>query len=138
MWGFSGTAAGEAVNAAAVLGGRPVASLRISEGDARERHRGISHHSMTAYGKVALAAADVPVPDELPAGLEGRIEAQLAELPERHRLVTVDSSGLVEAMEALPVRLSTMGRGLEADRVYFVAEAVAGRHAAFLAGRRRG
>ena len=58
-WGFSGVAAGEAVNAAAVLGGRPVASLRVSEADARERHRGVSHHSLTAYGRVALAPADV-------------------------------------------------------------------------------
>ncbi len=32
-WGFSGVACGEAVNAAAVLGGRPVASLRVSEAD---------------------------------------------------------------------------------------------------------
>ncbi|GAB3658408.1 DUF3866 family protein [Glycomyces tarimensis] len=133
VWGFSGTAAGEAVNAASVLGGRPVASLRISEGDARERHRGVSHHSMTAYGKVALAGADVPVPDELPAELEGKIKSQLAELPDRHRLVEIDCSGLAEAMEALPVRLSTMGRGLEGDRVYFMAEAAAGRHAALLA-----
>ncbi|GAB3234092.1 DUF3866 family protein [Glycomyces halotolerans] len=132
VWGFSGTAAGEAVNAAAVLEGRPVASLRISEGDARERHLGVSHHSLTSYGKVALAPADIPVPDELPAELEDRIKAQLARLPERHRLVEVDCSGLVEAMEALPVRLSTMGRGLDRDRVYFVAEAAAGRHAARL------
>ncbi|KGM08289.1 hypothetical protein N869_10925, partial [Cellulomonas bogoriensis 69B4 = DSM 16987] len=29
-WGFSGVAAGEAVNAAATLGGRPVAALRVS------------------------------------------------------------------------------------------------------------
>nr|WP_232805532.1 DUF3866 family protein [Glycomyces xiaoerkulensis] len=133
VWGFSGTAAGEAVNAAAVLGGRPVASLRISEGDARDRHRGISHHSMTAYGKVALAGADVPVPDELPAELEPRIKAQLGVLPDRHRLVETDCSGLVEAMEALPVRLSTMGRGLDRDRAYFVAAAAAGRHAGLLA-----
>ena len=34
-WGFSGVAAGEAVNAAAALGGRPVASLRISDADPR-------------------------------------------------------------------------------------------------------
>ncbi|WP_213281722.1 DUF3866 family protein [Cellulomonas hominis] len=61
-WGFSGVAAGEAVNATAVLGGRPVASLRVSGADARERHLGISHHSMTAYGRVALAPADVVVP----------------------------------------------------------------------------
>ena len=31
-WGFSGVAAGEAINAAAVLGGRPVAALRVSGG----------------------------------------------------------------------------------------------------------
>ena len=61
-WGFSGVACGEAVNAAAVLGGRPVASLRVSEADPRDRHRGLSHHSLTAYGRVALASADVPVP----------------------------------------------------------------------------
>ena len=34
-WGFSGTSAGEAVNAAGVLGGRPIASLRVSEADQR-------------------------------------------------------------------------------------------------------
>src|SRR5947207_1471245 len=38
-WGFSGVACGEAVNAAAVLGGCPVASLRVSEADPRPRHR---------------------------------------------------------------------------------------------------
>ena len=62
-WGFSGVAAGEAVNAAAALGGRPVASLRVSDADPRERHRGVSHHSLTAYGRVALARADVVVPE---------------------------------------------------------------------------
>ena len=46
-WGYSGVAAGEAVNAAATLGGRPVASLRISFADPRDRHQGVSHHSLT-------------------------------------------------------------------------------------------
>ncbi|BCB91413.1 hypothetical protein Psuf_087260 [Phytohabitans suffuscus] len=32
-WGFTGVAAGEAVNAVAALGGRPVASLRLSDAD---------------------------------------------------------------------------------------------------------
>ena len=61
-WGYSGVAAGEAVNAAATLGGRPVASLRVSFADPRERHQGVSHHSLTAYGRVALARADVVIP----------------------------------------------------------------------------
>lgn len=66
-WGFSGVAAGEALNAASVLGGRPVASLRVSGADPRDRHLGISHHSLTAYGRVALAPADVVVPVFEPA-----------------------------------------------------------------------
>ena len=61
-WGFSGLAAGEAVNAAGVLGGRPVAALRVSSADLRDRHRGLSHHSSTALGRVALLPADVVVP----------------------------------------------------------------------------
>src|ERR1700733_9362699 len=74
-WGFSGVAAGEAVNAAAVLGGRPVASLQLSDADSRSRHQGVSHHSITAYGRVALARADVVVPD-LPGEFGARVAAQ--------------------------------------------------------------
>ena len=40
---------------------RRVASLRVSGADPRERHRGISHHSRTAYGRALLTPADVPV-----------------------------------------------------------------------------
>jgi hypothetical protein len=130
-WGFSGVACGEAVNAVAVLGGRPVASLRVSEADARDRHRGISHHSLTAYGRVALARADVVVP-ELDGELGARMRAQAEQLSPRHRLVRVRTDGLEEALRACPVPLSTMGRGLDEDRAYFLAAAAAGRHAALL------
>ncbi len=132
-WGFSGVACGEAVNAAAVLGGRPVASLRISEADPRQRHRGISHHSLTAYGRVALAGADVVVP-ELDGDLGTRVAAQAEQLARRHRLVTVATDGLLDALAACPVPLATMGRGLDEDRAYFLAAAAAGRHAAALLG----
>ena len=130
-WGFSGVACGEAVNAVAALGGRPVASLRISEADPRPRHRGISHHSLTSYGRVALARADVVVP-ELPGELGRQVTAQAAPLGERHRLVPVPVDGLMEPLAGCPVRLSTMGRGLAEDGAYFLAAAAAGRHAARL------
>ncbi len=133
-WGFSGVAVGEAVNAVAVLGGRPVGSLRISDADARPRHQGVSHHSLTAYGRVALAPAELVVPDGLPPELAARVDAALAPLAGRHTLVRVDTDGLDAALRALPVRLSTMGRGLDADPAYFLAAAAAGRHAAALAG----
>ena len=130
-WGFSGVACGEAVNAVAALGGRPVASLRVSEADPRPRHRGISHHSLTSYGRVALARADVAVP-ELPGEFGKQVTAQAAPLGERHQLISVPVDGLMEPLAGCPVRLSTMGRGLAEDRAYFLAAAAAGRHAARL------
>ncbi|HSI92884.1 MAG TPA: DUF3866 family protein [Jiangellaceae bacterium] len=129
-WGFSGVACGEAVNAVSVLDGRPVASLRISAADSRERHRGVSHHSLTAYGQVALAAADVVVPD-LPGPFGDTVRDQAATLA-RHQIVTVPVDGLLDALRAAPVKLSTMGRGLDDDTEYFLAAAAAGRHAATL------
>lgn len=150
-WGFSGVAAGEALNAAGVLGGRPVASLRVSGADARDRHLGVSHHSLTAYGRVALSPADVVVPafgDDLPgtphdltadpdaaawAALADRVVDQAATLTAprgRHTSVTVPAgSDLLDALRTCPVRLSTMGRGLDADPAAFLAAAVAGVHA---------
>jgi hypothetical protein len=134
-WGFSGVACGEAVNAAHVLGGRPVAALRVSEADARERHLGVSHHSLTAYGRVALVPADVPVP-LLPGEFGARVRRECEPLAVRHRLVDVELDGLYEALAAAPVRLSTMGRGLAQDAAGFLAAAAAGRHAAALLGPR--
>src|SRR5690606_36364481 len=75
------------VNAAAALGGRPVVIPRLSMADARERHRGISHHTLTALGRLCLAEATVVLPP-LPPGLEERVEGQLraAAVEARHRL----------------------------------------------------
>jgi hypothetical protein len=133
-WGFSGVACGEAVNATAVLQGRPVGSLRISDADPRPRHRGISHHSLTAYGRVALLPADIAVPaftDDL-SRLGEVVDAALPGLGARHRLHRVDLTGLDEALGEVPVPLSSMGRGLDQDRGYFLAAAAAGRLAARL------
>ena len=140
-WGFSGVAAGEAINAAGVLGGRAIAALRVSGADPRSRHHGVSHHSLTTYGRVALMPADVVVPvgevdDPDRSALRAVIRGQAATLcaPQgRHRLVEVAVHAELESVLArTPVRLSTMGRGLDADPEAFLAAAVAGVHAARL------
>ena len=134
-WGYTGVAAGEALNAVGVLRGRGVAALRVSDADARGRHRGISHHSRTAYGRVCLTAADVPV---------GRVEDEFGRLVREQARALVDGAtgdlvlreveveGLDEALRATPVRLSTMGRGLDDDHAAFLHSAAAGRWAARL------
>jgi hypothetical protein len=129
-WGFSGVAAGEACNAVAVLGGQPIGALRISDADPRPRHRGVSHHSLTAFGRVALAGVTLVAPRGLGSELGGQVEEDLAGQPERNPVVWMDVDGLEPALGLSPVPLSTMGRGYPEERAYFLAAAAAGRYAA--------
>ncbi|HYN29182.1 MAG TPA: DUF3866 family protein [Dermatophilaceae bacterium] len=140
-WGYSGVAVVEALHAAAVLGGAGVASLRVSQADPRARHRGVSHHSRTAYGRALLSPALVPVPllDREDVG-EGAIGAEVARQAAALAatatapltLVDVPTTGLSTVLRECPVELSTMGRGLREDPAAFLAAAAAGRAAAEL------
>ncbi|GAB3925170.1 hypothetical protein GCM10011575_05060 [Microlunatus endophyticus] len=146
-WGFSGTGAGDVINAASVLNGRPIGTLRISSADPRFRHRDVSHHSLTAYGKVALRTADIAVPDfsdvsalagirdlyTLPR-LADRVFESVAALTPLHRLHRIGLGGLDRALLESPISLSTMGRDLDADPAYFLAAAAAGRLAVEILG----
>jgi hypothetical protein len=138
-WGYSGVAVADVLHAAHVLGGHGVASLRVSGSDRRERHRGISHHSRTAYGRALLTAADVPVTSLPDRETDLLVRSQLGELVASARapltVVEVAPDGLLEALDASPVRLSTMGRGLADDAAPFLAAAAAGAHAAAVSGR---
>jgi hypothetical protein len=136
-WGYTGVAAGEALNATGALRGRGVAALRVSDADPRERHRGISHHSRTAYGRVCLVAADLALvdPGDDFTDLVLRQAEQLAAAATGTlRLARVEADGLDRALRATPVRLATMGRGLDEDHAAFVYSAAAGRYAARLLG----
>jgi|SRR5690625_1518713 len=137
-WGFSGMQAAEALHAAAVLGGRPIAALRVSGADPRPRHRGLSHHSATTYGRATLAAVLLPLLD--PSTPEySRFHASVSEQVNtsiigeaaargiHHERTQVSPAGLREALGELPVRLSTMGRTLEEDPEAFLYAALAGR-----------
>jgi hypothetical protein len=90
----------------------------------------VSHHSLTAYGEVALAAADVVVPS-LPGELGEEIRRACAVLT-RHRLVDVPVDGLEAVLRAAPVPMRSMGRSYDDDPAYFLAAAASGRHAASL------
>ena len=134
-WGYTGVAAGEALNAVGTLGGRGVAALRVSDADARERHRGISHHSTTAYGRICLVAADVPLPvdpTEFGQLVADQAHAMVRSAQGSLRVREVDADGLDAALRTAPVRLSTMGRGLDEDHAAFLYSAAAGRYAARL------
>ncbi len=141
-WGFSGTSVGEAINAVNVLGGQAIGLLRMSSADARDRHFGLSHHSLTALTRVALSPAICPVPvldggelDALvPESAHEMMHQQLQRLFACERLSRLDVSteGLDAAFAESPVGLRTMGRGPEQDPLAFLAAGVAGYAAADL------
>lgn len=128
-WGYSGVATAEALHASHVLGGTSIAALRVSGADPRPRHRGLSHHSTTAYGKALLSPAIVPV---LKGGgeLAALVRRQAAELAATSRadldVVEIGTEGVLDALRQTPVTLSTMGRGLTEDPSAFLYGAIAG------------
>ncbi|HLQ80069.1 MAG TPA: DUF3866 family protein [Brachybacterium sp.] len=145
-WGFSGVQSAEALHAAAVLGGQGVATLRVSEADERERHRGLSHHSSTAYGRALLAPVQLPVMPRHDSRYNGFHESVRKQVKSTilkpakkrgilHQLTEVDAKGLRDALEEMPVRMTTMGRTLAEDPSPFLYAALAGRCAARLAPR---
>ena len=131
-WGVSALGSGLALNAAGLLGGRPVAALRISFADPRERHRGLSHHSRTILGSVCASEVDVAVPvlpDEQRTAIWDALRA--ARLEERHRLVEADGRPGIAGLEAAGVAVRSMGRAPTEDPAFFLAGGAAG----VLAGR---
>lgn len=105
------------------LGGRPVACVRASAADGRDRHRGISHHTLTA---LELVRSEVSVP--VPVAMAG----DLALRGTRHRLVEVDGPDAATLLARWDLPVTTMGRGPSEDPAFFAAAVAAGTHAADL------
>ncbi|MGE5574410.1 MAG: DUF3866 family protein [Bacteroidota bacterium] len=127
-YGFSGIQQGEAANAAYSLGGTPIVAPRVSFSDGRERHYGVSHHTLTVLSKVALARCLVVMP-ELERRHEWRhLRAQLAGdgIDRRHVVLVDDGRPAVERLRRDGIRVSTMGRGLDDDPAFFLAAGAAG------------
>lgn len=131
--GFSGIEQGQALNAAASLGGIPIVVARISFADKRERHRGLSHHTLSVLKYVARAPSLVPFP-RLP---EAQMEILLAELDEsglseEHQPVFVHAEPAMDYLASTDLPLDTMGRKLSEERPFFLSAVSAGLLAAQL------
>jgi hypothetical protein len=109
------------LDAAAALGGRPVAVLRMSSGDRRERHQDLSHHTRTALDLVRSRVL-VASPGA------GRFEDA------RHDVVVVEPPPMDELLADAGLHVRTMGRGPDEDPLFFAAAGAAGTLAAQLLG----
>lgn len=121
-----GLAALETAHAALALELPVLLAPRLSEGDPRPRHRGVSHHTRTVL-ELLLGGVAVPLPEE-----DGGTEAELQSLlGDRHELRREPADLEGYAASGLPTRV--MGRGLAEDRLFFAAALASGRALASVA-----
>lgn len=129
--GFSGLEVGPVLDAAAALGGVPIACLRVSFADPRPRHFGLSHHTATALRLATRERVLVPVPC-VGGPEEERLRADLhaAGLDRRHECVDVDPPDVLGLFAEHGLSVVSMGRAADDDPVLFLAAAAAGALAA--------
>jgi Protein of unknown function (DUF3866) len=117
--GHGGMAALDSAHAALALNLPTRLSPRLSEADPRERHQGVSHHTLTVM-ELLLGGVGVPVPADHPEAA-----AQLADAAgDRHQLHAAQPDLAGYAASSLPAR--TMGRGIGDDKLFFAAALAAG------------
>jgi uncharacterized protein DUF3866 len=126
-YGHGGMAALDAAHAALALGLPTLISPRMSSGDPRPRHLGLSHHTRSVLD-LLLGAVEVPLPDpidELWPLAAGDPEPAVTEAAcGRHRIVATAVELPAYADSGLSRR--TMGRDLDDDRLFFAAPLAAG------------
>jgi Protein of unknown function (DUF3866) len=110
--GHGGMVALDTAHAALALGCPALVVARMSSGDPRPRHQGVSHHTRTVLD-LLLAPVEVVVP----AGSD-------ADVPEPHRRTEAPADLDGYLASGLPAR--TMGRTLEEDPEFFAAALASG------------
>lgn len=112
--GNGGLAALDSAHAALALGARTVLVPRMSSGEPRRRHRGLSHHTAGVL-ELLLRPVDVPVPSEL-AERDGALA--------RHRVRRAASD--LDGYRAAGLSTLTMGRSIDEDELFFRAALAGG------------
>jgi hypothetical protein len=120
--GFSGLEVASTL-AFGVLGREPIVALRWSDADKRDRHRGLSHHSVTAL-KLTPGPVVIPVPKGAPHPNIGE-----------HEVVEVEVPDVALLFKGAGLDVRTMGRTPEEDPGFFAYAAAAGAVAAQRVGR---
>lgn len=130
-FGHTGTEAATWLDVASALGGSPIAALRTSFADPRDRHRGVSHHTLTTLGRLVGSRIRVVVP-EVGGAEEARIRDDLtgAGITDRHEVVVGPAPDVLAAFGEHGLHVTSMGRPAAEDPVLFLAAAAAGVHAA--------
>ncbi|MGL6104906.1 DUF3866 family protein [Romboutsia sp.] len=125
-YGFTGIEQGSILDAVEKLRGLPVAIPRISFADQRDRHRGISHHSITVLKEIVNVRVNIPITnynEEETKYIKKQIEDN--GLQEKHNIVYIKNDKTKEDLDFYELKVRSMGRNYEQDKEFFEAASTA-------------
>lgn len=132
QFGFTGTEQASIFHAVKSLDGMPIACLRMSFADKRDRHYAVSHHSLTVLEKLTHIPVNVVVPFLDEQDKNGEVFKKLADasIIKKHYVHVVNGNEGIEFAKEHSFVLKTMGRGLDAEIEFFKAGCASGVFAA--------
>lgn len=125
-YGFTGIEQGPILDAIKKLGGIPISIPRVSFADQRDRHKGISHHSMTVLKEIVNVEVNIPIciyNDEKLNYIKEQIKYN--ELDLKHNVVYIKNENSKDDIEYFGLKVRSMGRNFDQDKEFFEAASTA-------------
>ncbi len=125
-YGFTGIEQGPILDAVYKLGGNPIAIPRVSFADKRDRHVGISHHSITVLKDIVNVKVNIPITnyeDEKINVVKSQIENN--KLENKHNIKIIDNKNTKLDLDYFELKVRSMGRNYEQDKEFFEAASTA-------------
>jgi len=125
-YGFTGIEQGPMLDAVKKLGGMPISIPRVSFADKRNRHKGISHHSITVLKEIVNVSVNIPIciyDDEKLNYIKEQIKYNELEL--KHNVVYIKNENSKDDIEYFGLKVRSMGRNFDQDKEFFEAASTA-------------
>lgn len=119
-YGFTGIEQGPILDAISKLGGRPIAIPRISFADMRDRHNGISHHSITIFDEIVNVGVEIPITiysEEKDSVIKNQIKEN--NLDKKHKIEYIENNRTKDDIDSYGLKVKSMGRNYEQDSEFF-------------------
>ncbi len=113
--GYSGVELASTLDMASALGARSIACLRASDSDPRERHRNISHHTVSALSRLTSRRSEVAFPHTASSQFRDSLEA--SRIDARHEVREVQIPDVVALFTEHQLKVSSMGRAAKDDPI---------------------
>lgn len=126
-YGFSGIEVAHHLDSAQNLGAKTYGVLRASQADPRERHRGISHHSITTFSKATNLKHNLGLISDNEMSDQMVEQLNISGLFDSHNVHNLESIGIVDLMESYGLDVKSMGRSAREDELFNEMSAAAAR-----------